>query len=235
MTVSRLLRTAVSAGFATAIISSASAAQFVFEVRQGTTWGNKLVVPENTPITFRWKWDGRTDLTSASWQMTYFVPTLRDEPAIVQSAAVPISTSRISEYSAFQISPDAVPSNAPSTFYVRVRSGQLYSSWIPVTVTSPTPTGPLLVASVPNPDPPLWVKLTKIICLSVSNDGSASDEVYAVVGSVALNKERPWASTIWAEITPLYKDMDPGDPRVMNTTMWGPPSGAPTMLRKPED
>lgn len=235
MTLSRLLRIAVSAGFATAIISSASAAQFVFEARQGTTWGQKLVVPENTAMSFRWKWDGRTDLTSASWQMTYSIPATRDEPTIVKSAAVSVSTSRLSEYSAFQISPDAVPSNAPSTFYVRVRSGQLHSSWIPVTVTSPTPAGPLTVVTVPSTDPALWVKLTKIICKAQSADGSASDEVYALFGSVGINHEKPWTSTFLSQATQIYQGMNANDFRSVNSGLWGPPAGDPVVFRKPGD
>lgn len=225
---------------AAVVFPCVSRAQFVLEVKSGTTWDDKLVLSNPATMSFRWKWDGRTELGGAVWQMTYTAPGTAN-PAIVKSVGVPAPTGRLSEYATFQILADAVPSNAPPTFYIRMRSGENYSSWIPVTITGTTravttvapPPAPIPAVQVA--DMPIWVKLTKIICKAVSDDGSASDEVYAVLGSVALNREKPWTSKVWTDATRLYPDINPGDLRATDQVLWGPPTGDPVVLKNPND
>jgi hypothetical protein len=241
-------------GAALAILAGPSpvAGQFAFQAKQGTTWGDNLVLSQLAPMTFRWRWDGRGNLHAALWQMTFQDPSSRPAPAIVQSGGVRVpQATRLSDYATFQIPANAVPAGAPGTFYVRMLSGTRYSAWIPVTITGQRrastsialppvmPSGvtspPLMTAGVPNPNPPLWMKLTKLICNVESADGSASDEVYAIVASVAIDWSRPWASTVHVAHSKIMEDVDDGDIRVLNLPVWGPPDGSATPLSKPHD
>jgi hypothetical protein len=245
----RIWRAPILSLFVAAAAAAAAAplkAQIDLDIKSGTTWADKLTLSQLTDMTFRWKSDARD---APYWQLTYSVP-LRGDPTIVKSAAVSGSSSRLSDYSTFLVASTAIPTAAPSTFYIRLKIGAAYSSWIPVTVTGDTravltmPAPPPIIAPPPvvqtagvvNPDdPPLWVKLTHLKCMAPSDDGSANDEVYAVVGSVAINHEKPWTSTVWADVTPIMEGMNAGENRDLATPVWGPPSGASLVLRKTTD
>lgn len=240
------------AGVALAIItvSSPLAGQFVFEARQGTTWGDKLVLSQLGTMTFRWKWDGREEPNEAGWQMTFDTPGPKTIPAIVKSAGVSVPTAtRLSEYGTFQIGPDAVPANAPETFYVRMQTGRTYSAWIPVTITgvtrasNPLAPPPLITSGVAAPtlvtegvhdENAVWMKLTKLICHVETADGAGSDEAYAIVASVAIDWSRPWASPVHVANTRLMQLIDDKEERDLDVAVWGPPDGYAAPLKNPK-
>jgi hypothetical protein len=154
-----------------------------------------------------------------------------------------------------------VPADHPTTFYVRVRTTNGYSPWLPVTtaqratstsntrtdlagalndpVRAPAPTSPpspfiipgggsqpvATTAGVTNEkNIPLWVKLTKIVCERETDDGylNYADEVYAVIATVAVNRNNMAESIVNTIYTNIYEDFDKDEVRSMNLNVWGP-------------
>ena len=233
----------INAGFLSALTAITADAQLLLQARQGNTWVGRLNLPELVTMDFRVKREGQADV-DAYWEIAHALPAGRRNPEVRATRRFRLA-STLTDFVRFRITPDEVSENLPSKFYVRVRSARSVSAWLPVTIEGPRratatlpaapPAPPLQTAGVPNPDPPLWIKLTKIICKTTSNDGNASDEVYAVLGSIALNHEKPWTSPVRTYVTSVYEDMDAEDFRSVDATLWGPPSGSPVVIRKPHD
>lgn len=121
-----------------AATSNATAQTIVLEAKQGESWTDRLLIPDIQTLSFRWKWNGREPATSASWQMTFTSPDASPNPSAIAGvgALVPLpSGGRLGEYGLFQVAASTIPSNAPRTFYIRLRSSGEYSSWIPIIVS----------------------------------------------------------------------------------------------------
>ena len=233
-------------------------AQFTLEVLDGTGWGSHLSLTTLVPMNFRWKWEGRSSPGTVSWQITFTSPASVSYPTIVKQGTVTLPAVR-QEYATFQISPSEVPGGAPSRFYVRLRGLSTNSSWIEVfvgqrvTSTLSSPSGPVLGPLPPPPPPPppppftipggagsiletpLWIKMTRIFCDITTDDGNPSDEVYAIAVAVDLNRQQPSQSKVLAYATSVYDDMDAGDYRAPNLSVWGTPDGLAFPIRDPHD
>ena len=112
--------------------ASSLGAQITLEAR-GTGWANSLTASPVDTMRFRWKWNGAPAATAASWQITFTQPGSVAFPPVVKSSRTALPSAE-GQYVSFRIPPDSVPSNAPSTFYVRIRSLNRVSAWLPVTV-----------------------------------------------------------------------------------------------------
>ena len=240
-----LSKLVVHAGLLSALTAITADAQLLLQARQGNTWVGRLNLSRLVTMDFRVKAEGQAEVgTDAFWEIVHGLPAGRENPEIRATRRFKLA-STVSDFVRFRIAPEQLQDHVPSKFYVRVRSGRSVSSWLPVTVEvprraaatlpAPPPPDPLEVAKAIGAEPPLWIKLTKIICKATSNDGNASDEVYAVLGSIALNKEKPWTSPVYTAVTKVYEDMDAEDFRSVDATLWGPPSGNPVVIRKPGD
>jgi hypothetical protein len=81
---------------------------------------------------------------------------------------------------------------------------------------------------------PLWIKATKLICETQTDDGSPNDEAYAIVASIALNWDKLWESKVRVVRTNIYEGMNSGDYRAVNLPVWGfEDAGMP--IRTPND
>lgn len=116
-----------------AVLTSAASlhAQISIEVKAGDMWTDHLSLSTLQNMGFRWKYEG-TALTNAAWQITYTAPSASTSP-VVKSVSIGVPAAP-GTYSAFVIPATMVPEDAPSTFYVRVRTTNGFSSWVPVSV-----------------------------------------------------------------------------------------------------
>jgi hypothetical protein len=111
---------------------TSSLAQVSIEVKQGDTWTDHLSLSTLQNMGFRWKYEGAA-LTNAAWQITYTAPSASTSP-VVKSVSIGVPAAP-GTYSAFVIPATMIPADAPSTFYVRVRSTNGFSPWLPVSVS----------------------------------------------------------------------------------------------------
>jgi hypothetical protein len=262
------------------LIPAGASGQVTLEVQQSGGWATTLTVSQPQILNFRWQYSSGPPIASAYWQLAYS----SDGSPVKQAVITP--PSKPGEVASFSVAPTDVPSNAPPTYYVRVRSARGSSAWIPIqrlqragvaTTTSTSTTSPISqlqpeqtrtgtttettrprlepqqpttsTFTIPGggggtlaqpmtvlsaADTPLWARLTKIICEVETNDATPSDEVYAIVGIVALNRTNLSNSLVGVRATPIYEDFDTGDSRVPNLDLWGPAS-APLPIKDTRD
>jgi hypothetical protein len=204
-------------------------------------WVKSLVITAPQDLNFRWTVDGPVP-HNLHWE----IARSYDFPTSVTRAGVRmnyLSPPPAGQFAVFKIGKDALPVLAQGhAFWVRVVGSSPGEKAIGGSaakiIASPSVQITYQPAAAPTSfatNDPLWVKLTKIICEAETNDASPSDEVYAVVASVFLNHADVPSSPVFVAGTRLYEGMDVGEVRPVEVPVWGPPSGSPVTIDKPEN
>lgn len=88
-------------------------------------------------------------------------------------------------------------------------------------------------------DLPIWGRLSTIVCefksRASADDDDESDEVYAIVASIALDRKNLAASPIFVTSTSVYDGITSQSFRTPRISVWGPPAGSAVAMGYPDE